>query len=75
MRFSSAIALAVVTVLASSASAHCDLFCLTDSDCNTCMAGLYFLLWLSESCFCFHNGAVWPLALTHEKLLQWPDSE
>ncbi|KIK42622.1 hypothetical protein CY34DRAFT_804682 [Suillus luteus UH-Slu-Lm8-n1] len=36
MRFSSAIAVAVVTALASSASARCDLFCLTDSDCNTC---------------------------------------
>ncbi|KAG1768870.1 hypothetical protein EDD22DRAFT_871294 [Suillus occidentalis] len=77
MRFSSTIVLAAVVALASSISAmpiddgaeHCTGLCAHDWQCNTCMAGLSFLLWLScESYFCFHNSAVWPLALTGELL-------
>ncbi|KIK33214.1 hypothetical protein CY34DRAFT_813789, partial [Suillus luteus UH-Slu-Lm8-n1] len=54
MRFSSAIVLAVVAALASSVSAkpinanveHCEILCAHDYQCDTCMAGISYLLGL-----------------------------
>ncbi|KAG1880044.1 hypothetical protein F4604DRAFT_1749991 [Suillus subluteus] len=80
MRFSSAIVLVAIAALAASpisamptdAAASgtdiCPNFCHTDEVCKDCTAVRECFLH-SESCFCFHIGTVWPLALTHELLV------
>lgn len=69
MRVSSAIVLAVVAALASSISAKPNAAPDTAGAdiCPNCMTVPFFLH--SKSCFRFHIGAVWPLALTHELLV------
>ncbi|KAG1861666.1 hypothetical protein F4604DRAFT_1787646 [Suillus subluteus] len=61
--------LVVIAALASSTSAipthTCPSTCFSDSECQICAVPRICHL-RSESYFCFHIGAVWPLALTRQ---------